>query len=113
VNSSVGPEELAGDDLQFFHDQDGQSFQLRSKGRVVSTIEYELDDGTFVLFHTETAADQQRRGRGGALVQRTLDYLRSGEHKMVPSCSFVADWVRAHPEYLDVTAAAEHQGRGD
>ena len=39
-----------------------------------------------------------------SLVQGVLDHLRPSGRKIVPLCSFVAHYVRRHPEYRDMLA---------
>jgi len=38
---------------------------------------------------------------GSQLVREALDDARSRGFKIVPACSFVADFVRRHPQYAD------------
>jgi predicted GNAT family acetyltransferase len=41
------------------------------------------------------------RGIGASLVRAALDDARKRGFKIVPACSFVAAFVRRHPEYND------------
>src|SRR5258706_318165 len=79
----------------------------------VSRFELELDGGlafisyrrvgpTLWLNHAEVPAALGGRGLGTALVRQALDLIRSRGERMVPGCSFVAWFVRQHPEYADL-----------
>jgi uncharacterized protein len=58
--------------------------------------------GDRLLFtHTEVPSADERRGIGSDLVQGALDDARRRGFKIVPACSFVADFVQRHPEYKD------------
>jgi len=78
-----------------------------------SRFELELDGGlafisyrrvgpTLWLNHAEVPAALGGRGLGTALVRQALDLIRSRGERMVPGCSFVAWFVRQHPQYADL-----------
>ena len=72
--------------------------------------------GTAVLAYTPAGADLLElystyvppadRGRGHAarLVQAAVDYARAGGFRIIPSCWYVAQWLRHHPEHADLVA---------
>jgi len=59
--------------------------------------------GDRLLFtHTEVpSVDEEGQGIGSQLVRQALDDARRRGFRIVPACSFVADFVRRHPEYKD------------
>ncbi len=58
--------------------------------------------GDRLLFtHTEVPSSDEGQGIGSRLVRQALDDARRRGFKIVPACSFVADFVRRHPEYKD------------
>ena len=54
-----------------------------------------------IFTHTEVPPDDEGKGIGGRLVRAALDDTRRRGFKIVPACSFVAAFVRRHPEYTD------------
>ena len=60
--------------------------------------------GDRLLFtHTEMPPADEGHGFGSQLVRQALDDARRRGFKIVPACSFVADFLRRHPEYADGT----------
>ena len=51
--------------------------------------------------HTEVPPADEGKGIGSQIVRAALDDARKRGFKIVPACSFVADFVRRHPEYGD------------
>ena len=52
-----------------------------------------------VFTHTEVPAADEGKGIGSRLVRAALDDARQRGFKVVPACSFVAAFMRRHPEY--------------
>ena len=85
--------------------EDARRYEAYLDGERVGLADYrERGDGVVVLPHTEVARSVGGRGIGGRLVQGTLDDLRGRGKTVVPSCSFVADWIDRHPDYADLLA---------
>lgn len=54
------------------------------------------------LHHTEVPAALQGRGVAAALVAAALAWARAEGLKVRPSCSYVATYMRRHPETQDL-----------
>jgi hypothetical protein len=54
------------------------------------------------LVHTEVPAELEGHGIGGRLAKAGLEFARQENLKVVPSCPFVAAYIRRHPEYLEL-----------
>lgn len=69
----------------------GQAFALyRSEGERI------------IVSHTEVPFAFNGQGIGSRLAEGIFQIARSSGRRVVPRCSFVADWARRHPEYGDV-----------
>ncbi len=55
-----------------------------------------------VLHHTEVPPALQGKGVAGVLVQATLDWARQQQLRVRPTCSYVAGYMRRHPETQDL-----------
>lgn len=67
-----------------------------------SECAYRLSPGLVTLFHTEVPRALQGRGVAAALVAAALDWARVQGLKVRPSCSYVALYIRRHPETQDL-----------
>ena len=54
------------------------------------------------ITHTGVPPAVGGRGIAGALVQAAFDWARGAKRKVVPACSYAAQWARKHPEYSDL-----------
>ncbi len=84
--------------------KDERRFEM-ALGEETAFIEYaETSEGALALTHTEVPAQFEGQGVGSRLVEGTLDIVRAQGLKIVPRCSFVADYVQRHPEYQQLVA---------
>lgn len=66
----------------------------------ICLIDYIKDsEGTIFLTHTEVPYGLQGRGYGMELVKKSLEDVERHGFTVVPSCSFVAAYIRRHPEW--------------
>jgi predicted GNAT family acetyltransferase len=56
-------------------------------------------DGTLNLVHTEVPPEFEGKGVGSQLVKQTLEQIKTTNKKIIPSCPFVAAYIKRHPEY--------------
>ena len=56
-------------------------------------------DGTLNLVHTEVPQEYEGKGVGSQLVKQTLEQIKTTDKKIVPSCPFIAAYIKRHPEY--------------
>lgn len=86
------------------HDEGARRFVARVGGSEVGHIAYAPRGDALDLMHTEIDPKEQGRGLGSALVRGTLDAVRAEGRRIVPSCPFVAAFLREHREYADLVA---------
>jgi predicted GNAT family acetyltransferase len=65
---------------------------------------YRLADGVITVTHTEVLPALRGRGLGSQMMHGVLQNVRAQGLKVVPRCSFAADFVDRHPEYADLLA---------
>ncbi len=66
--------------------------------------DYRLQGGVMWLTHTGVPAALGGRGIAAALVKAALDWARAQGLKVQPQCSYVAVYMRRHPETQDLLA---------
>ncbi|WP_158747971.1 GNAT family N-acetyltransferase [Acidobacterium sp. S8] len=74
-------------------------------GSKTAFLNYLMRDKTMTLTHTEVPSSLSGRGVGTALAKAALDYAVQQGLRVVPQCSFVADFVNTHSQYQSVVVA--------
>lgn len=79
------------------------------QGRFEATVEglrceldYRLSPGRMHITHTGVPSPLEGRGIAAALVQHALTWARQERLKVEPVCSYVAVYLRRHPEWHDL-----------
>jgi predicted GNAT family acetyltransferase len=56
------------------------------------------------LYSTYVPPADRGRGVAGRLVQAAVAHARAEGLRIIPSCWYVAQWLRQHPEHADLVA---------
>jgi predicted GNAT family acetyltransferase len=81
-------------------------YEAHLDAELIGFAQYDLQEAEITIFHTEVDTGHQRQGVGGQLAKHALDDVRTRGLRLVPTCPFIAAFVRRHPDvYLDVVAA--------
>jgi uncharacterized protein len=80
-------------------------FELDLDGDVAIAA-YRIDGNTMMFTHTEVPARLRGRGIASTLVRGALDAARARGMRVMPLCSFVAAYIRRHPEVQDLVVPA-------
>jgi len=92
---------MADNDLVVTQDAAGNRFEIAVDGRI-AFLEYHRGRDLLSLIHTDVPKEMEGRGIGGKLAQAGLEFARGANLKVIPSCPFVASYIRRHPEYLEL-----------
>jgi uncharacterized protein len=92
-------------DVQVVHNVDEGRFEAEVEGRL-AVAEYHLAPGRILFTHTEVPPQFRGRGIAGQVVRAGLEHARAEGLTVVPYCSYVASYIRRHPEYHDLVAGA-------
>lgn len=76
-------------------------FEMAVEG-LTAFVAYRRNGRVITLNHAEVPRELEGRGIGATLVRATLDAVRAEGLQVVPRCSFVAAFIRRHPEYADM-----------
>lgn len=76
-------------------------FELEAEGGM-AVANYHVDGNTMLFTHTETPPPLQGRGIASRLIRGALETARARGLRVLPLCSFVADYIRRHPEFQDL-----------
>ena len=65
-----------------------------------------IADDSVIVAHTEIDPQRGGQGFGSELVKGTLDHIRASGRTVIPTCPFTAEYIRRHPEYVDLVEPA-------
>lgn len=80
-----------------------QRYEARVNGRL-AVIDYRLAGDRIALIHAEVPKELQGRGIAGKMTRTALEDARARRLVVIPSCPYVAAYIRRHPEYRDLVA---------
>jgi predicted GNAT family acetyltransferase len=61
--------------------------------------------GVLELYSTFVPPGDRGRGVAARLVEAAVAYARGEGLRIIPSCWYVAHWIREHPEHADLLSA--------
>lgn len=90
------------ENLQVKNNQSKNQFEANVGGKT-ALIRYRKEaDDTLDLFHTEVPEEFEGKGVGSSLVKNALEQIKAQNLKIIPSCRFVAAYIKRHPEYKNL-----------
>ncbi len=95
---------MSGSDVPIAHDAAAHRFEADADGRKAFLSYRQADAKTLDFEHTFVPPELRGRGLASRLVERGLAHAREHGLTVIPSCPFVADFLRSHPEWQDVQA---------
>lgn len=85
------------------HNAAAQRFELTVDGLLCEAT-YRLSNGVMWMNHTGVPPALEGRGLASQLVAAAVAHAREQGLKIKPVCSYVAVWMRRHPEAADLLA---------
>lgn len=89
-------------DPDVVNDTDASRYEIRVDDALAGFLRYRRLPDRTVFIHTEIDSAYEGRGLGGRLVRAALDDLRARHEQLSPICPFVVEYLRRHPDYLDL-----------
>lgn len=88
--------------MQVEHDPASQRF-LSGTATGTAVLAYRTHgQAVLELYSTYVPAPDRGRGTGSRLVEAAVDYARERRMRIIPTCSYVAQWFREHPEHAEL-----------
>ena len=91
-------------DAGIVHNETAQRFETTVEG-VLCVLEYRLQHGVLAIDHVGVPDAVAGCGIAGVLTRNALDLARREHWRVIPNCSYVAVWIKRHPEYAGLVAA--------
>jgi uncharacterized protein len=79
------------------HDTERSRFETTVDGQLC-VADYRLVDKVMVMTHTYVPPPLEGRGIAAEMVGAAMDYARKNDLKVDPRCSYVAVYMRRHPD---------------
>lgn len=90
------------DSYKVYHNPAENRFEIHLGDDLAELTYAWRGENTLILIHTGVPPAWEGRGIGSRLVKAALEYAREHNYRIVPLCSFVAAYLRRHPEYQDL-----------
>ena len=90
-------------DLTIVHNPTASRFEASVDGRLF-VADYQLAGVVMTMHHTYVPPPLEGHGIAAALVAQALAHARREGWSVRPSCSYVARYMRRHPDTLDLLA---------
>lgn len=89
-------------DIEVTDNPERSRFEVRLDGALAGFADYRLHQDRLVFTHTEVDPDYQGYGLAGRLARTGLETARERGLRVTPLCSYIADYIRKHPEYVSL-----------
>jgi predicted GNAT family acetyltransferase len=86
------------------HDPVSRHFTIAATGGTAVLAYAPAGSGLVEFYSTFVPPADRGRGLAARLVQAAVEYARAEDLRIIPSCWYVAQWMRAHPEHADLLA---------
>jgi hypothetical protein len=93
------------DEPEVVDDKEQSRYEVHLEGEMVAIADYVKQPGIVSFTHTETFAGHKGQGLAGRMVERALRDAREEQLEVMPFCSFVADYIGDHREFLSLVPA--------
>jgi uncharacterized protein len=87
--------------LQVIHNPAANRFEMAIEEQLAVVNYRMVGDDTYNLYYAGVPPEWEGRGFGSHLIKGALDQIKAEGKKFIPTCPFIAAYVRRHPEYLE------------
>lgn len=88
--------------LTIRHDQLEHRFYVNFSGKICELKYKKIDNNLLDYYGTFVPEPLRGQGIAGEIVAFALNYAKSHQYQIVPSCSFVEKYIREHPEHSKI-----------
>ena len=88
--------------VQVNHNAANRTFEVWIDGHL-SKLDYIQDEKNFVITHVGVYPEHRNQGLAAKIVDAGLEYARQNSLRVIPMCSYAAAYIRANPEYMELT----------
>jgi len=92
--------------MEITHNIAEQRFECRQGGDL-AVCEYLREGSVWDLHHTFVPAGLRGTGVAGALAKAALEHVKQQGGAVRPSCSYIATYIKRHPQYAELVVPGE------
>jgi predicted GNAT family acetyltransferase len=85
--------------LLVIHNRDANRFEMAIEDQQAVVNYRMVGEDTYNLYYAGVPPEFEGRGYGGRLVQGALEQIKAEGKRFIPTCPFIAVYVRRHPNY--------------
>ena len=89
--------------MQIRNNEAESRFESEVDGKL-SFVEYKMAPHRIILVHTEVPEELSGRSIAQEMAKTALDYARQNNLHVVALCSYIAAYIKRHPESQDLLA---------
>jgi predicted GNAT family acetyltransferase len=89
------------EDLSLKDNTELNRFEMEVEGST-AFLEYKRSRDWLFLIHTEVPEAIEGKGVASAIIQKTLQYAKDNNYKIVPICPFVQSFLKKHPDWNEI-----------
>jgi len=104
---------IAHEKLRVEEDPDQERYGLYDADTFVGFLGYHRTGSVLDLQHTIIKEEFSRRGYARALVTIVLERSWGRGERIIPTCSYVADFLTRYPQYAHLVADADAAGQDE
>ncbi len=86
------------ENLKVIDNKEKERFEINLDGGT-ALIDYSEQNGVVAMTHTEVPPEFEGKGVGSRLVKGALEIVKNDGKRVRPLCTFVAAYIKRHPEY--------------
>jgi predicted GNAT family acetyltransferase len=90
--------------MQIRNNEGELRFEYEVDGKL-AFVEYKMAPHRIIFTHMEVPEELAGRGIAQELAKTALDHARQNKLHVVALCSYVAAYIKRHPEYQDLVSA--------
>lgn len=87
---------------EVLHNKADNRFEIHLDDGTVAFADYRPMDGKLLFPHTVVPPQHEGQGLGSAIAKASLEWARAEGLKVIPACSFYANYMTRHVETHDL-----------
>ena len=88
-------------DIQLKVNDNRGSFFIEKDNRQIAELDFEIKAGVLNAYHTGVRKELEGQGIAAQLVNKMIDYARSNNYQVIPSCPYIEMKFKRNPSEVE------------